>query len=116
MEVVGEAHDGCTAVRLSSELVPDVVVMDIAMPNLDGIAATRQIVGQVVPAKVVVLSAFTDESMIQQILRAGASAYLTKQTAFAELPRAIRAVTAGELYLSPDIMGARGSASAMSGE
>lgn len=119
MEVVGEAHDGRAAVRLSSELAADVVVMDIAMPNLDGIEATLQIVqsvGRAVPAKVVALSAFTNESMVQQIMRAGASGYLTKQSAFTELVQAIRAVTAGEMYLSPDLKRTTGFAGAMSGE
>lgn len=116
IEVVGEAQDGRAAVRLSSELAPDVVVMDIAMPDLDGIEATQQIVGRAASAKIVALSAFTDESTVEQILRAGASAYLTKQTAFAELVRAIRAVTAGGMYLSPDIMGTRGGPGAIHGE
>lgn len=116
IEVVGEAHDGRDAVRMSTELTPDVVVMDISMPNLNGIEATEQIVGRAPPARVIALSALADESTVAQILRAGASAYLTKETAFTELVRAIRAVIAGEMYRSPDIVRARGSAGAAGDE
>jgi len=87
---VVEAEDGRAAVRLTIELTPDVVVMDIAMPLLDGVEATRQIMEYDPTTRVVVLSADADPQAKVEILGAGASAYLTKQSAYGELARAIR--------------------------
>lgn len=106
IQVVGEAEDGRTAVRLATELSPHVVVMDVSMPDLNGIEATRQILAQDGTRKVLVLSAHTDRNFINEMFQAGASGYITKTTAFEELTLALRAVMAGGVYLSPTIAGA----------
>lgn len=103
MEVVAEAGDGRTAIRLARELLPDVVVMDINMPDLNGIESTRQIAREIPQVKVVALSIHSDRRFVVEMLRAGARGYLLKECAFDELARAIRAVTAGETYLSARI-------------
>ncbi len=105
VEVVGEAGDGRTTVQLADELHPDVVIMDISMPDLNGIEATRQVVSQSGQTRVVALSMHSDRRFVTQVLRAGASGYLLKDCAFEELARAIRAVLAGQTYLSPGIAG-----------
>jgi two-component system, chemotaxis family, protein-glutamate methylesterase/glutaminase len=105
LEVIAEAADGRTAVRLAGELSPDVVVMDIAMPDLDGINATRRIREQNPRTRVVALSAHGDAQTAAQILEAGATGYLCKSTAFTELAVAIRAVAAQQSYLSPRFAG-----------
>jgi DNA-binding NarL/FixJ family response regulator len=102
-EIVGEAADGRTAVALARELLPDIVVMDVAMPDLNGIEATRWIVAEVPRAKVLALSMHSDRRFITEMLRAGASGYLLKDSAFEELVRAIDAVATGQTYLSPAI-------------
>lgn len=81
MEVIGEAHDGRTAVQLAKELHPDVVIMDIAMPGLNGIEATRQIVREMPNIKVIALSVYADRRSVRQMLKAGASGYVPKQCA-----------------------------------
>jgi DNA-binding NarL/FixJ family response regulator len=103
MEVVGQASDGRQAVALARELSPDVIVMDVAMPNLNGIDATRQALGHVPGAKVIVLSAHGHQRMIAESLRAGASGYVPKDSAMEELVEAIRTVMAGERYLGPKV-------------
>jgi two-component system response regulator NreC len=105
MEVIAETEEGRTAVRLVRELLPDVVIMDVTMPDLNGIEATRQIVGEFPDVKVIALSMHSDSLFVTEMLRSGASAYLLKDCAFEELARAIRTVTAGKTYLSPSISG-----------
>jgi NarL family two-component system response regulator LiaR len=101
MEVVGEAGDGEEAVRLARELKPDVVVMDIAMPKMDGIEATRQIKGHDPSIAVLVLTAYENDQYIFSLLEAGAAGYLLKGVHVNELIDAIRAVYAGESVLHP---------------
>jgi DNA-binding NarL/FixJ family response regulator len=101
LEVIAEAEDGRTAVRLAAETSPDVVVMDISMPDLNGIDATRQIMTHDPDVKVVALTAYADPRMVSNILGAGASGYLPKDAAFEELAVAIRTVAARKVYLSP---------------
>ena len=105
MKVVGEAQDGHTAVRFTGELLPDVVIMDITMPDLNGVEAARQIVNKLNGVKVIALSMHSDASFVSEMLKNGASGYLLKDCAFEELDRAIRAVVAGKTYLSPAISG-----------
>jgi DNA-binding NarL/FixJ family response regulator len=101
--VIAEAGDGRAAVALAREHQPDVVVMDIAMPHLNGIEATRQIIHALPRAKVIALSMHSDRRFMAEMLRAGASGYLLKDAASEELIQAIRTVVAGNLYLSPQI-------------
>jgi two-component system response regulator NreC len=101
MEVVGEAADGRRTVRLAQELAPDVAVVDITMPELNGIEATGQIVNTDPAIKVLALSMHSDEHFIMGMLRAGASGYLLKDCAAGELCSAIRTVITDETYLSP---------------
>lgn len=106
VEVVADVSDGRTAVRMARELTPDVVVMDIGMPDLNGIDATRQITQELFPVRVLCLSMHTEKHMIGAVLQAGASGYLVKNCAARELNVAIRTVASGKTYLSPDIAGA----------
>ncbi|MFP4225679.1 MAG: response regulator [Desulfobacterales bacterium] len=103
MNVVGEAENGREAVRLAMDLAPDVVVMDISMPELNGIEATRQIRADLPDTKVVALSMYADRRYVVGMLKAGVSAYLLKSCAFDELVSAIEAVTHNESFLSPRI-------------
>jgi DNA-binding NarL/FixJ family response regulator len=103
MEVVGEADNGHAAVQLAQELLPDVVVMDVSMPELNGLQATKKLKQQCPQLKVLTLTRHTDDSYLQQLLQAGASGYVLKQSKSAELLRAIRAVAAGQTYLDPAI-------------
>jgi DNA-binding NarL/FixJ family response regulator len=100
MEVVGEAMDGRTAVQLARKLVPDLVIMDISMPDLNGIEATRQVVAVAAGVKVIGLSMHSDKKFISEMLAAGASGYLLKDCAFAELADAVRTVHSNQVYLS----------------
>ena len=103
MEVVAEADDGRQAVGLAREFKPDVIVMDISMPNLNGIEAARQILSENPATKVIALSMHADGEFITRMLEAGASGYLLKDCAFEELITAIRTVLAGRNFLSPSI-------------
>jgi len=105
MEVIGEAGDGRTAVQLARELRPSVTIMDITMPNLNGIEATRQIIHELPGAKVIALSAHSDRRSVCEMLKAGASGYVPKQCAFQELVCAIRSVVSNHTYLSSRISG-----------
>ena len=103
MEVIAEAKDGRMTVKLAEKLSPDVILMDITMPGLNGMDATREILSMVSDVKVVALSMHSDEQFVAGMLNAGASGYLLKDCALEELCRAIRAVVANETYLSPGI-------------
>jgi DNA-binding NarL/FixJ family response regulator len=105
MEVVGEANDGRTAVRLAAKLKPAVVLIDITMPDLNGIEATRQILAAVPTAKVIALTMHSDKRYVGEMLKAGAVGYLLKDLAFEEVTRAIRAVVDGQVYLSRGVVG-----------
>ena len=105
MEVIGEAENGRTAVRLADKLKPDVIIMDVRMPDLNGMEATRQIVNQNNKAKVVALSMHSDTLFVAEMLKSGASGYLLKDCSFSELAGAIRVVAAGKTYLSPEVSG-----------
>jgi DNA-binding NarL/FixJ family response regulator len=106
MTVVGESDNGRTAVDQVHELHPDVVVMDVGMPDLNGIEATRRILAEEPHCKIVGLSMHSDRRFLSEMLKAGATAYLLKDSAFEELAAAIRAVVAGQVYLSPRIANA----------
>jgi len=103
LEVVAEAEDGRATVRMVRELTPEVVIMDVAMPDLNGIEATRQIVSEFPGIKVIALSMYADRRFVVNMLKAGASGYLLKDCAFEELTRAIRLVMAHKTYLSPGV-------------
>jgi DNA-binding NarL/FixJ family response regulator len=106
MEIVGEAGNGREAVELAEQLHPDVVVMDVSMPELNGIEATRRLATSVPRARVVALSMHKDSVYVREILRAGARGYLLKDSGAADLVAAIRAVASGESYLSPAVSNA----------
>ena len=101
--VVGEAATGREAVQLTKRLLPDVVVMDIAMPNLNGVEATRQITKEVPGVKLLVLSSYNDDEYVHQVTGAGATGYLLKQTAAIDLIKAVRETKNGNAFFSPAI-------------
>jgi len=104
MEVVGQAEDGRTLLKMLREMSPDVVIMDVAMPNLNGIEATRQVMHEFPEVKVIALSMHDDRRFVINMLKSGASGYLIKDCAFRELANAIRLVVRGnKTFLSPGI-------------
>jgi DNA-binding NarL/FixJ family response regulator len=103
IEVVGEAGDGNEAVRLSGELHPDVVLLDVGMPELNGLDAASRLLGRDATIRVLILSMHTSEEYVLRALRAGCAGYLLKRSAVSELEVAVRAVARGETYLSPAV-------------
>jgi DNA-binding NarL/FixJ family response regulator len=104
LDVVGEAGDGAEAVELARRLLPDVVLMDIRMPRLDGVAATRAIVAARLPVRVLILTTFDLDEYVVGALRAGASGFLVKDVPAEDLITAIRTVAAGEAFVAPRIL------------
>jgi DNA-binding NarL/FixJ family response regulator len=104
IEVVGEAEDGVAAIRLTQQLKPDVVVMDISMPELNGLKATERLKELLPDVRVLILTRHSDSSYVQQLLRSGASGYVLKRSAPDRLVRAIKRVAAGQAYLDPAIV------------
>ena len=103
VEVVGEASDGDTALTLVAQLQPDVVIMDISMPGLNGLDATSQVIKQWPKTRVLMLSMYDNEEYVNQALANGAAGYLLKDSAPAELHTAVQTVMAGRVYLSPAV-------------
>ncbi len=101
--IVGQAQDGRQAVELTAKLLPDVVVMDIAMPRLNGLEATRKILKVAPTTRILILSAHSDDAYIEQVMALGAAGYLIKQTSLLILAKAIREVCKGNTFFSPSI-------------
>jgi DNA-binding NarL/FixJ family response regulator len=105
MEIIGEAENGRAAVQLANELKPDIVIMDVTMPDLNGIEAARQIVGKIDNVKVIALSMHSGREFVLDMLKAGVSGYILKESLPEELARAIHLVAANKNYLDPEIAG-----------
>lgn len=105
IEVVGEADNGQHALELVHRLLPDVLVMDIAMPRLNGLEAVRRLQGLGIKTRVLILSMHSDTAMVRQSLRYGARGYLLKRAVSDELRLAVQAVNRGEVFLSPEVSG-----------
>jgi len=103
IKVVGEAEEGRTTLRLARELAPDVIIMDVAMPDLNGIEATRQIVAEFPKVKVIALSMHNDRRFVLNMFKAGAKGYMIKDCAFKDLSHAIRMVAGNQTYMSNEI-------------
>ena len=103
MEVVGEAENGRKALKMAEKIRPNVVIMDVTMPDMNGIEATRKMLTEVPGVKVIALSMHSDRRFVLGMLEAGASGYLMKDCAFDELAKAVRSVATGQTYLSPSI-------------
>jgi two-component system, NarL family, response regulator NreC len=106
MRVVGEARNGEEAVSRARELRPDVIVMDVSMPVMDGVVATERVTAECPGVRVLVLTAHEDRAHLKRLLKAGAAGYVLKRAAVAELVRAIRTVAAGNVYVDPLLAGA----------
>ena len=106
IHVVGEADNGRTSIKLAGELAPDVVIMDVAMPDLNGVDATRRITEAQPKSRVLALSMHSDGRYVKGMLQAGARGYILKDCAAEELTRAIRTVMANQVYVSPGVTGA----------
>jgi DNA-binding NarL/FixJ family response regulator len=105
MEVVGEAGDGAAAIKTVREKNPDVLVMDISMPEMNGLKATRKLKAEFPQIKILTLTSHSDDSFLEQLIAAGASGYVLKQSAPAELVNAIRTVGGGNAYLDSSLTG-----------
>jgi len=105
IEIVGEAGSGLEAIQLAAQLAPDVVILDIAMPGINGVEATRLILRDCPDCRVLILSMHKDPVYVRETLRAGAKGYLLKDGIDGDLVRAVRAVASGEGFLSPSISG-----------
>jgi DNA-binding NarL/FixJ family response regulator len=105
IKVVGEAEDGQKAIELVRQLLPDIIIMDITMPNLNGVDATRQIINEFPKVKVIALSMHFDRMFVVSMLKAGASGYVLKECLSDELVEAVRSVYGGEWYISRKITG-----------
>lgn len=105
IEVIGEASNGREIVKMVEDSSPDIVLMDISMPQLNGIDATRQIEDLSGDTRVIALSMHADRLFVQGVLKAGAGGYILKDSAFEELAQAVRAVSNGQMYLSPGVAG-----------
>lgn len=105
IEVIGAVEDGQKAIQLVKELSPDIIIMDVTMPNLNGIDATRKIIDLLPEVKVIALSMHSSRRFVAEMLKAGASGYILKECLFDELIEAIRTVLNGEIYLSHKITG-----------
>lgn len=103
IDVVGEARDGAEAVRLAGQLRPDVTLMDVQMPNVDGLEATRRIVGAIAGCRVVILTTFDRDDYLFEALRAGASGFLLKNASPEDLVEAVRVAARGDALLSPEV-------------
>lgn len=103
MEVIAEAGDGDEAVKKAADLVPDLLLMDISMPNLNGLKATKRLRSAIPNLKILILTRHTDDGYLQQLLGAGANGYVLKQSAPTELISAIRTIAAGNAYLDPSL-------------
>jgi DNA-binding NarL/FixJ family response regulator len=102
-EIVGEAQDGVEAVRLAEELTPDVILMDVSMPNCDGVEACRQVKARNTTSKVVMLTMHVDKEVLTNAIRAGATGYLVKDCSTREIAEAVRMAAAGDTVLSPQL-------------
>jgi two-component system response regulator NreC len=105
IEVVAEAENGREAVRLAAEVAPDIIIMDLTMPDLNGVEATKKILSQSPDIKIIALSMHSDALFVTEMLKSGAAGYLLKDCAFDELARAIKTVMENKSYLSPSISG-----------
>jgi two-component system response regulator NreC len=105
IQVIGEAEDGRTAVEMALELRPDIVIIETSLPSLNGIEATRQIIGAFPDVKIIALSGHLDSRSVYEMLKAGAMGYVPKQCAFSELISAIRNVISNKVYMSTQISG-----------
>ncbi|MCB9098785.1 MAG: response regulator transcription factor [Anaerolineales bacterium] len=101
LNVIGEAENGATVLKLARELSPEVILLDISMPELDGIEATKRLKDILPDAKVLIITVHEDESLLQEAIRAGAAGYIVKRAVESELIDAIRAVRRGDMYIHP---------------
>ena len=104
IEVIGEADNGCTTVRQAKQLRPDLIIMDVLMPNMNGIEATKKILSEFPNLKILALSMYSDKRFVNGMFSAGAMGYVLKEYAFDELAIAIRKVMVNETHLSKELM------------